>query len=40
MKIDETLSHETALHTSWDRDLPPALNVDSGAVVQLDCLSA
>ena len=37
--VDETLSHESALHTSWDRDRPPALRVDSGTVVRFDCLN-
>ncbi|MFC7251516.1 acetamidase/formamidase family protein [Halomicroarcula sp. GCM10025324] len=39
MNVDRTLSHESALHTSWNNDIPPALEVESGAVVQFDCLN-
>lgn len=40
MKIDHTLSHEAALHTSWDNRLAPELEVESGDVVRFDCLDA
>ena len=39
MNVDETLTHESALHTSWNNDIPPALHVESGAIVQFDCLN-
>ena len=39
MQIDATLSHETALHTSWDNGLDPALRVESGDVVRFECLN-
>jgi acetamidase/formamidase len=35
----DAAGHESALHTVWDRDLSPALRVDSGTVVRFDCLN-
>lgn len=39
MDVDETLSHESALHTSWNRDIPPATRAESGSVIRFDCLN-
>ena len=39
MSTETTLSHESALHTSWSRDHPPGLRVESGTVVEFDCLN-
>jgi len=39
MEVDHTLSHEAALHTSWDNSLSPRLRVESGDVVAFDCLN-
>lgn len=39
MAADYALSHEDALHTYWDNELEPALRVESGAVVEFDCLN-
>jgi hypothetical protein len=30
MDVDHTLSHEAALHTSWNNSLSPALRVEPG----------
>ncbi|MFC6615677.1 acetamidase/formamidase family protein [Halopenitus salinus] len=38
MHVDHTLSHESALHTSWNNDHEPALRVESGDVVTFECL--
>jgi acetamidase/formamidase len=37
--VDHTLSHEAALHTSWDNSLDPELRVEPGEVVRFDCLN-
>jgi acetamidase/formamidase len=39
MPANETLSHESALHTSWSRDHSPELRVASGTTVEFDCLN-
>jgi acetamidase/formamidase len=36
-EYDHELSHEAALHTSWNNGLDPALRVESGDVVRFDC---
>ena len=40
MAPDHRLSHETALHTSWDNDRDPALTVEPGETVAMACLDA
>ena len=39
MDVDHALSHEAALHTSWNNSLSPALHVESDDVVAFDCLN-
>jgi len=39
MSTDWTLSHEDALHTSWDNSLSPQLRVESGDTVRFECLN-
>lgn len=39
MDIDHALSHEEALHTSWDKGLSPSLHVEPGDVVRFECLN-
>ena len=39
MQPDHELGHDTALHTTWDKDHEPALRVESGDVVRFECLN-
>ncbi|MFA9516425.1 acetamidase/formamidase family protein [Halopenitus sp. H-Gu1] len=39
MDADHALSHEEALHTSWNNDHAPELRIESGETVTFECLN-